>query len=160
DYFGWSVALASSGGTALIGAYGKTVSSNSGEGAAYVFTGGGATWTQQAELTASDGAAHDNFGYSVALASSAAAALIGAHGKAVGANTNQGGAYVFSGNGAAWSQQAELIAGNGAAYDQYGGSAALSANAGTTLVGAPPKTVNGSSGEGAAYVFVAQPRID
>ena len=36
-------------------------------GSAYVFTGTGATWTQQAKLTPSDGAASDCFGYSVAI---------------------------------------------------------------------------------------------
>ena len=36
-------------------------------GSAYVFTLTGTTWTEQAKLTASDGAAFDQFGYSVAI---------------------------------------------------------------------------------------------
>jgi len=63
DRFGCSVALGSDGNSALIGAYGK----NSYTGAAYVFTRSGSTWSQQNKLTASDAAANDNFGYSVAL---------------------------------------------------------------------------------------------
>jgi len=57
-----------SGNTAIIGAAGKTIGSNVGQGAAYVFTCSGTpcTWTQQQELTASDGARDDVFGYSVA----------------------------------------------------------------------------------------------
>ena len=53
DFFGSSVGLSSDGNTALVGAHDK----NSGQGAAYVFTRSGATWTQQQELTASDAAA-------------------------------------------------------------------------------------------------------
>ena len=37
-------------------------------GTAFVFTRMGTTWTEQAKLTASDGAAGDQFGYSVAMA--------------------------------------------------------------------------------------------
>ena len=37
-------------------------------GSAYVFTRTGTTWTEQAKLTASDGAAGDRFGISVAIA--------------------------------------------------------------------------------------------
>ena len=35
------------------------------QGAAYVFVRNGVTWTEQQKLTASDGAANDQFGYSV-----------------------------------------------------------------------------------------------
>ena len=46
------------------------------QGAAYVFVRSGATWTQQQELTASDGAANDDFGWSVAV--SGGMVLVGA----------------------------------------------------------------------------------
>ena len=68
--------MALSGDTALIGATGKTVDGQRDAGAAYVFTRSGTSWTQQAELTASDAAADDEFGCSVAL--SGDTALIGA----------------------------------------------------------------------------------
>ena len=45
-------------------------------GSAYVFTRTGTTWTQQEKLLASDGAADDDFGYSVSLDGDTA--LIGA----------------------------------------------------------------------------------
>ena len=75
DEFGYSVAL--SGTTALVGAYYR----NNGTGAAYVFSDAGGTWTQQAELTASDGATGDGFGSSVALSGSTA--LVGAAGQQI-----------------------------------------------------------------------------
>jgi len=79
DVFGYSVAL--SGKTAIIGAAGKTIENNSGQGAAYVYTCSGTpcTWTQKQELTASDGARDDEFGNSVAV--SGKTAIIGAWGK-------------------------------------------------------------------------------
>jgi trimeric autotransporter adhesin len=63
DRFGTAAALSGDGSTALVGA----PAGNSGAGAAYAFTRAGTTWAQQQELTASDGAAGDRFGGSVAL---------------------------------------------------------------------------------------------
>jgi hypothetical protein len=55
--------VAVAGSIAVVGAY----NGNSGTGAAYVFVRSGTKWSQQAELTASDAAAGDQFGYSVAI---------------------------------------------------------------------------------------------
>src|SRR6266540_3120610 len=56
DSFGWAVSL--SGDTAVIGA----VRDDTYRGSAYVFVRSGTTWSEQAKLTASDGAAEDFFG--------------------------------------------------------------------------------------------------
>ena len=48
--------VAVSGATAIAGAPSQAVGANYAQGAAYVFVQSGTTWTQQAELTASDGA--------------------------------------------------------------------------------------------------------
>ena len=68
DAFGESVSL--SGSTGLVGAFGAQIGSNRWQGAAYVYrnlaTATG-TVTQNVKLIASDGAASDNFGYSVSL---------------------------------------------------------------------------------------------
>ena len=61
DAFGWSCAI--SGNTLVVGA----PTGDNGQGAAYVFTGSGASWTQVAELTAQGGQQGDWFGISVAL---------------------------------------------------------------------------------------------
>jgi FG-GAP repeat len=147
DAFGYSVAL--SGNSALVGAYLKTIGSNTYQGVAYVFTFNGSTWVQQQELTASDGAAGDDFGSSVALADNVA--LVGAYRKTVGSNGFQGAAYVFTFNGGTWVQQQELTASDGSAFDQFGWSVALSGT--TALVGAESKTIGLNSAQGAAYVF-------
>jgi hypothetical protein len=65
DFFGGSVSV--SGDTVVVGASQMTVGSNVYQGAVYVFTRSGSVWTQEAKLVASDGAASDFFGNSVAL---------------------------------------------------------------------------------------------
>ncbi len=146
DYFGTSVALF--GDTALVGAY-RDDDKGTDSGSAYVFSRSGTAWTQQAKLTAGDGAAYDNFGYSVAL--SGDTALVGAYG-----DDGNGSAYVFTRFGIAWNQQAKLIAADGAAGDYFGVSVALSGE--TALVGASGDDGPGTwgvpaDGQGSAYVF-------
>ncbi len=153
DEFGQSVALSANGTTALVGANYKTVGGNSYQGAAYVYTLAGGTWSQAAELTSADGTASDNFGQSVALSANGTTALVGADSKNVGSNASQGAAYVYTLAGGTWSQAAKLIASNGEAGNDFGGSVALSATGTTALVGAYNKTVGGNYSQGAAYVY-------
>ena len=148
DWFGISVAL--SGDTALIGARNHDVDGKSAQGAAYVFVRSGTTWTQQAKLTASDGAAGDWFGSKLAL--SGDTALLGARYHDVGARSNAGAAYVFVRSAGAWVQQAQLVASDGAADDWFGDSESLDGD--TAVVGASGHDVEGRSDQGAAYVFV------
>lgn len=133
DQFGISVAV--SGDTAVVGAFGA----NSSRGSAYVFTRSGTTWTQQQKLTAADGAAGDQFGWSVAVDGDTV--VIGAHSD----DGARGSAYVFKRNGTVWTQEAKLLAGDGATFDQFGYSVAV---AGETAVSGAVMDDNGS-----AYVF-------
>ena len=90
DYLGDSVSI--SGDTVVVGARNATVGGNSGQGAAYVFTEPDSGWvnvTETAKLTASDGAAGDNFGDSVSIDGSTL--VVGAD----GADSSQGAAYTF-----------------------------------------------------------------
>jgi MYXO-CTERM domain-containing protein len=148
DSFGTSVAL--SGGTVIVGAPSHAVGNNGWQGAAYVFVQSGTSWTQQAELTASDGAGFDQFGCSVGVSGSTA--IVGAWDHEVANNCEQGAAYVFTRSGASWTQQAELIASDGAALDTFGSSVALSGC--LAVVAAPEHRVGVSTYQGAAYVFV------
>jgi uncharacterized protein (TIGR03437 family) len=134
DQFGSSVSL--DGQTVVIGAPG-----NSSQGAAYVFTGSGSSWTQQAKLTASDGAAGDQFGISVGV--SGITAVVGASASAPGS------AYVFTSSAGAWSQQGKLTAADAASGDQFGISVSIS---GATVVAGAPAN---AGSQGAAYVFIS-----
>ena len=112
---------------------------------------------QQAKLTASDGAANDQLGNSVALSSDGNTALVGAVFADIGSNTDQGAAYVFVRSGSTWAQQAKLTASDGAANDQFGFSVALSSDGNTALVGAWLADIGSNTDQGAAYVFAATP---
>jgi hypothetical protein len=147
DYFGCSVAL--SGDTAVVGAGGDDVVTNTNQGSAYVFVRSGTTWSQQAKLTAADGAAEDGYGGSVALSGDTAG--VGAGGDDVGANTSQGSAYVFTRSGTTWSQQAKLTAADGAELDYFGSSVAVSGD--TAVVGASDGDVGANANQGSSYVF-------
>jgi hypothetical protein len=93
DDFGGSVAL--SGSTAFIGAPGTTINGNNAEGAAYLFTKSGTTWSDEEQLVApaGEGAAFDGFGTSVGISSSTA--LVGAPYLTVGSDTAWGAAFLF-----------------------------------------------------------------
>ena len=144
DQLGWSVAM--SGNTVLAGAIHHTIAGHLDQGAAYVFTGSGASWSQQGELTQNDGASSDNFGTGVAL--SGDTALVGAGRHAVAGNASQGAAYVFTRSGSTWSQQVqELTATDGVAQDYFGWSLTLSGD--TALISAAGRT----SMQGVAYIF-------
>ena len=98
DWFGFSVAVDAD--YAIIGA----PRDNSHNGAAYIFEYNDGNWTQQAKLTASDGAAGDYFGSSVSI--SANHAIVGA----AGDDDYTGSAYIFEYNDGNWTQQAKLTA--------------------------------------------------
>jgi hypothetical protein len=153
DELGYSVAV--SGNTVVAGARFHRVA-NEKQGAAYVFTmpaSGWANTTQTAELSASDGAARDELGYSVAVSGNTVVA--GARFHRVGANGHQGAAYVFTMPASGWAntttQAAELSASDGAAADGLGYSVAVSGN--TVVAGAPFHRVGANEQQGAAYVF-------
>ena len=123
---------------------------DSSRGSAYVFVKPGSGWataTETAKLTASDGAANDDFGWSVAI--SGDTVVVGAEND----DSSRGSAYVFVKSGSGWAnatETAKLTASDGAANDVFGSSVAISGD--TVVVGAPH--LFGSSFPGSAYVFV------
>lgn len=139
--FGYSVAV--SAATALVAAPGD----NSFQGAAYVFTESGGTWSQAQKITASNGAQGDFFGASVAV--SGTTALVGAS-TCQGPNSKQGATYVFTDSGGTWSQMQKLTASDGGTGDCFGVASALS---GSTALIAAEGVPEGGGNYGAAYVF-------
>ena len=119
---------------------------NSG-GAAFVFERSGTTWTQQAELLASDPHSNDSFGGSVALDGDT---LVVAAGGGDGVVANTGCVYVFTHAGGVWTEAVKLFAADGSAGDAYGTSVALDGD--TLLVGTPRDSDLGTLA-GAAYVL-------
>jgi hypothetical protein len=144
DAFGHSVAIA--GDYALVGANGND-DNGSNSGSAYIFKRDGTSWNEQAKLTASDAAADDRFGLSVAIAGDYA--LIGAFGDDDN-STDSGSAYIFKRDGTSWIEQAKLTASDAAAYDHFGLSVAIAGE--YALVGAPYNNDNGYD-SGSTYIF-------
>ena len=158
--FGISVAV--SGDMVVVGAFTADVGNNIGQGSAYVFVRPAGGWagllTEDAKLTASDGRPVDFFGDSVAVSGDTVVAR--AFGDDVGANRDQGSAYVFVRPAGGWAgllqENAKLVASDGATNDflvpALGESVAVSGD--TVVVGADRYDVNTNSDQGSAYVVV------
>ncbi len=150
DEFGIGVAI--SGDTVVVGAWHAAVGSNPNQGAVYVFQISGGTATQVAKLTASDGAAWNQFGPAVAIDGNTI--VVGAS----DVNNQQGAAYVFVEPQGGWTnmnETAKLIASDGVSFDLFGYSVGVSGN--TVVVGAacnPYNSITSTAGPGAAYVYV------
>ena len=161
DDFGVSVAV--SGDTVVVGALFNDVGNNIGQGSAYVFVKPSGGWaglrTQDAKLTASDGEPVDFLGDSVAV--SGDTVVVNAPFGDVGANINQGSAYVFVKPAGGWAgqlqQNAKLVASDGATGDfssslSFDDSVAVSGD--TVVLGAARDDVGPNTDQGSAYVFV------
>jgi len=157
DSFGASVTV--SGETILVGAPGRD-DRGSAAGAAYLFTlEGSGQWREWHKLTASDGAAGDEFGYSVAL--SEQGALVGArfatgeedHDKD-GEKDRIGAAYAFaygvSHIGTQWSEAQKLLPSEEETSQEFGSSLAIYEK--TALVGVRRDREKGDAA-GAVFVF-------
>jgi hypothetical protein len=153
NYFGRSVALSSDGNTAIVGADGQDTSPNTDNGAVYIFTRSGSTWTQQQKLLASDRGTYERFGKSVALSADGNTALIGADNEDTSPNTDQGAAYIFTRSGGTWTQKQKLLAPDRASSDFFGYSVALSSDGNTVLIGAYGEDTSPNTTNGAAYVY-------
>jgi hypothetical protein len=147
--FGISAAI--SGDTALIGAYHDGQAGLEQGGSAYVFVRTGTAWTKQTKLTASDAAAGDSFGMTVAISSNRA--VIGSWADD-DAGTSSGSAYVFARSGTVWAQQAKITSTDAASNDRFGWKVALSGD--TTIIGAQGD--NGRSGS--AYIYALPAMTD
>ena len=143
---GFGHAVAVHGDTIVVGAYEEDHGTKSDVGAAYVFTKPAAGWadmTQTARLTASDAAANDAFGTSVAVYGETI--VVGAPERGIGGD---GSAYIFTKPGDAWTdseETAELQGTSGG--DRFGRSVDLHGD--TVVVGAFEE----NNARGAAYIF-------
>jgi hypothetical protein len=132
DLFGYAVAL--EGDTLVVSARQRAVDGIENAGAVYVFTRSGGAWTQSAELTAPHPVSDGWFGQAVCLDGGTLG--VGSPGE----DGYDGVAYVFTGSGASWSQQARLttpVVTDG----EFGG--ALDVDGDTLLVSSAFKGSNG-----------------
>ena len=159
DWFGTSCDI--KGNRVVIGASGADDPNELDVGAAYVFergAGSPSVWQEAAKLTASDKAAGDWFGVSIALSNDTI--VVGAFLDDLGdlgdpeGLADAGSAYVYERiqGGASWTESAKLTAGDGAGdSDQFGISVSLDGD--TILVGAFRDNNSGGPDAGAAHFF-------
>jgi uncharacterized repeat protein (TIGR01451 family) len=142
DNFGFSLAI--DGATVVVGApFHDGGAGNSGEAYAFVQSSDG--WREQMRLRASDGAADDEFGSSVAVSGSTVA--VGARAADAGGLRDSGKVYVYERSGPGWNEVAHFA--GEAAGDRFGVAAALSGD--RLVIGALLH-----AGKGAAYLYERQ----
>jgi len=146
DFFGYALAI--SGNTIAVGAYGQDTG-GSNAGSVYVFSKNGDGWAYQQTLKPDDVSAGDSFGFAVALDGDTLAC---------GAPFNQsagwasGVLYVYQFDGTAWTLGTKLVASDAASGDKLGSSVAVSGS--LILTGAPFwDDDSGITNRGAAYPF-------
>ena len=141
---GISVSLSADGNTAIVGGY----NDNSNEGAAWVFTRSGSTWTQQgSKLVGTGGSADARQGYSVSISADGNTAIVGGYQD----NSNQGAAWAYTRSGSTWTQQGSKLVGTGnTGAAQQGFSVSMSADGNTAFVGGYADNINA----GAAWVYI------
>ena len=104
--------------------------------AAYVFVRSGTTWTQQQKLSVCEpsgsGGTQCAFGNSISIDGDNLA--VGNYFLNVGSNSAQGGVYVFTRSGTAWTQQQRLTASDGGRDGLFGSAVSIAND--TLLVGA------------------------
>ena len=152
DFFGSAVAV--DGDLMVVGAYATGgPSGNAFQGAAYLYQKDVTdNWQFIKKLVASDGAAYDRFGISVAISDNTV--IVGAFADDNGTNTDQGSAYIYTrdqGGTNAWGEVKKLVASDGADSDYFGWSVAISSD--TVVVGAAFDEIGTNTWQGSAYIF-------
>jgi len=141
DQFGCSVGIF--GDTVIIGARGEE-----GGGSAHLYTQKNSTWIHQAKLTAPNGTANNQFGWSVGIFGNTV--IVGAPGR------DNESVHLFALNEGIWTHQATLLAPDGKAGDRFGRSVRMFGD--TVIVGAPYDDENGFN-SGSAHVFALDNNI-
>jgi hypothetical protein len=133
DYFGYAVAMSGTGHLVVGAIYGEDKVSDS--GAVYLFTHDSTsnTWGNEQKIVASDGAAYDLFGSSVAMSENGYL-VVGAHYD----DDKAGSVYLFTHDSTSntWGNEQKIVASDGAAYAWYGYAVTIS-ESGHLVVGAP-----------------------
>jgi hypothetical protein len=143
DYFGRGVGISGDGNTIIVGApwwdgdYSR-------EGAAYIFTKSGSTWSEQTILF-DDMLGSPEFGRSVHLTTDGNTAI-------VATDEANGKVYIFTRSGTTWSQQQKLTASDATNWDSFGKNISISGDGSVIIVGAPDEGEDPNE-RGAVYIF-------
>lgn len=145
---GWSVAVSADGNTAVAG--GRTDNGN--VGAAWVWSRGNNTWTQQAKLVGTDVSGLPLQGTSVSVASDGSTAVVGGFND----NGGAGAMWVFKRSAGVWTQQGSKLVGSGGSPNANQGSSVSISSDGLTAISGGP---NDGGGTGAFWAFATPQSI-
>lgn len=147
DEFGYSVSMNLDGTRVVIGTV-KDDDDGSASGSAYIFSTDGTTWTESAKLTANDGAAGDQFGYTVNLSSDGTKVIIASPFDDDNGDKS-GSTYIFTAcDETNWAQLSKIISNDGGGGDNFGRYVSLSADGSKAI---SSSIHNGASG--AIYII-------
>ena len=156
DSFGWSLDLSMDGTTLVVGAPGESINYTGtpfNNGAVYIFTGSGTSWTQQGgKLNASDPGTGNNLGLKVAISSDGNTAIAAAP-SWNSSNIGSGAVYVFTRSGTTWSQLQRLNVPSLTGNEDYYRGMSLSPDGNTIVVGAHGADISPYDASGAVYVY-------
>ncbi|HHZ65199.1 MAG TPA: hypothetical protein EYN51_06845, partial [Flavobacteriales bacterium] len=142
DEFGYAVSI--SGDRVIAGSY----KDDNGSGSAYIYELIGSTWVES-KITPSDGAAGDEFGYTVSISGNRA--IVGSLRDDDNGNES-GSAYIFELIGSFWVQSQKITPSDGAPDDYFGNAVSIDGNA--AVIGSKFDDKNNNVlSSGSAYVF-------
>ena len=143
DEFGHDVSIYNN--RLAVGSWKASVSGNSKAGAVYMYSRVGSVWTQDAKLTAFDGAASDYFGKSVSIWDTKL--VVGSYKD----NGGRGAAYFYEETGGTWGLTNKVTAFDAGTNEWFGCSVDF-IKADNVVIGAEKHKV-GTSRRGAIYLF-------
>ena len=148
--FGRALAISADGEVIIVGMQNAGFPYDGGA-FAYHYNSGMGQWDNKLDITASDLAANDANGSSVAVSADGLTCVVGSP---IDSDTvaYSGSIYVYNYSGATWSQTAKLHASDPAGSDYFGMAVGISAD-GTVIAVAAPKEDDGGVDAGAIYIF-------
>ena len=152
DRFGMSVGFDASATRAVISAHMKSTTSTSQGGIVYVFSRSGTTWTQEAEIQASDNGT-SLFGIRSIIDQSGTFIFVSSHVHASNELLNAGAFYAYVRSGTTWSQIALNYSSAPAANANFGIDLDITDDNTRLIVGAYNETVSGITGAGSIYIY-------
>jgi hypothetical protein len=150
DNFGNAVAI--DGNYAAVGAPGNDISGVLGMGRAYVFQRNGSLWPQMSIITAPDGTAYDNFGYTITVKGDLL--VIASPFKKINNLSNAGKVYVYRQSGSGWGLIASLVSPIPTYNERFGFSLCLHGD--KLIVGSPSDYSINMPESGKVYVYTVQ----
>ena len=135
---GYSVSLSADGNTAIVGG----AFDNSSEGAIWVFTRSGSSWTQQGpKLVGTGGVNPSQQGFSTSISADGNTAIVGGYQD----NNNLGAVWIYARSAGSWTQQGAKLVGTGG----EGLSVSISADGNTAIAGG----IGNNSGVGMVWRY-------